>query len=138
MDRITRLNEVGRWFNSAIYFTRDVKGTRFPDGFEALRILKSLVRKYTVKAIGPSDQPGYICVIRKDNMVRIGLSRRPKTKLKQVNKEKQKQEMVWYGFTENMLAAKQEALAYFAEYRAEGDWLRISPLMAMTYFKRTG
>ena len=137
MDRITRLNEVVRWFNSAICFTRDVKGTRFPDGFEALRILKSFIRKYTVKAIGPSDQPGYICVIRKDNMVRIGLSRRPKTKLKQVNKEKQKQEMVWYGFTENMLAAKQEALAYFAEYRAEGDWLRISPLMAMTYFRRT-
>lgn len=35
-----------------------------------------------------------------------------------------------------MLAAKQKALAYFAEHRAKGDWLHITQLMAMTYFKR--
>jgi hypothetical protein len=135
MYRITRLNEVGHWFNSAVYFTREIKGTYFPNSTEAIRILKSLIKKYTVKAVGPSDQPGYICIIRNDDLIRIGFSRRPKTKLKRVNKES-KQEMIWYGFTENMLTAKQQALAYFAEYRTEGDWLRISPLMAMTYFKR--
>ena len=136
MDRIRRFNEVGRWFNSAIYFTREVKGTQFPSSSEAIRVFKSLARKYRVKAVGPSDQPGYVCVIRKDNLVRIGFSRRPKTKLKRVNKKGLSQEMLWYGFTENMLAAKQEAMAYFADYRADGDWLRISPLMVMTYFKR--
>jgi hypothetical protein len=52
------------------------------------------------------------------------------------NKMEQPQELVWYGFTEDMLAAKQEALAYFAEHRTEGDWLHITPLMAMTYLKR--
>lgn len=135
MYRITRLNDVGNWFNTAVYFTREIKGTYFPYSTDALRVLKSLIKKYSVKAVGPSDQPGYICIIRKDDLVRIGFSRRPKTKLKRVNKES-KQEMIWYGFTENMLIAKQEALAYFAEYRTEGDWLRISPLMAMTYFKR--
>lgn len=118
------------------YFTREVEGTQFPAGFEAFKILKALLRKYTVKPVGPANQPGYICVIRKDNLVRIGFSRRPKNKLKRVKKMEEAQELVWYGFTENMLIAKQEALAYFADCRTEGDWLKITPLMAMTYFKR--
>lgn len=138
MYRLTPINEVGRWFNGAVYFTREIKGTHFPNGFDALRVLKSLIRKYTVKAVGPSNRPGYICVIRKDNLVRIGFSRRPENKLKRVNKNEEAQELVWYGFTEDMLAAKQEALVYFAGSRAGGDWLNISPLMAMTYFKRKG
>jgi len=130
------VKEVSRWFNSSIYFTREVQGTQFPQGFEALRVLKALIRRYTVKAVGPANKPGYICVIRKDNLVRIGFSRRPKSKLKQVKKMEEAQELVWYGFTEDMLAAKQEALAYFAEHRTDGAWLKITPLMAMTYFKR--
>jgi hypothetical protein len=130
------IKEVSRWFNSSIYFTREVQGSQFPSGFEAIRALKSLFRKYTVKAVGPANGPGYICVIRKENMVRIGFSRRPKSKLKQVKKMAEAQELVWYGYTEDMLAAKQEALAYFADHRADGDWLKITPLMAMTYFKR--
>ena len=136
MHRLTRLNEVNRWFHSVVYFTREVKSTQFPSGSGALRVLKSLIRKYTVKAIGPSNSPGYICVIRKDSLVRIGFSRRPENKLKKVKKNDEAQELVWYGFTEDMLMAKQEALAYFAEYRTNGDWIKISPLMAMTYFKR--
>ena len=130
------VKEVSRWFNSSIYFTREVQGTQFPQGFEALRVLKALIRRYTVKAVGPADRPGYICIIRKENLVRIGFSRRPKSKIKQTKKMEDAQELVWYGFTEDMLAAKQEALEYFAEHRADGDWLRITPLMAMTYFKR--
>ena len=130
------VKEVSRWFNSSIYFTREVQGTQFPQGFEALRVLKALIRRYTVKAVGPADRPGYICIIRKENLVRIGFSRRPKSKIKQTKKREDAQELVWYGFTEDMLAAKQEALVYCAEHRAEGDWLRITPLMAMTYFKR--
>ena len=134
------VKEVSRWFNSSIYFTREVQGTQFPQGLDALRVLKTLIRRYTVKAVGPANRPGYICVIRKDNLVRIGFSRRPKNKLKHVAGTAQKmadtQELVWYGFTENMLTAKREALSYFSEYRADGDWLRITPLMAMTYFKR--
>lgn len=136
MHRLTRLNEVNRWFYSVVYFTREVKSTQFPIGSGALRVLKSLIRKYTIKAIGPSNKPGYICIIRKDNLVRIGFSRRPENKLKKVKKNDEAQELVWYGFTEDMLHAKQNALAYFTEYRANGDWLKISPLMAMTYFKR--
>ena len=132
------IKDISRWFNSSVYFTREVPGTLFPVGFEAIKVLKSLVRRYTVKAVGPANRPGYICVIRKDNLVRIGFSRRPKSKLKQVKKMEDTQELVWYGFTEDMLAAKQEALAYFAEHRADGDWLHITPLMAMTYFKREG
>ena len=130
------VKEVSRWFNTSIYFTREVQGTQFPQGFEALRVLKALIRRYTVKAVGPADRPGYICIIRKENLVRIGFSRRPKSKIKQTKKMEDAQELVWYGFTEDMLAAKQEALEYFAEHRADGDWLRITPLMAMTYFKR--
>lgn len=138
MYRSTRLNEVSRWFYSAVYFTREVKSTQFPGGTGALKVLKSLLRKYTVKAVGPSNRPGYICVIRKDNLVRIGFSRRPENKLKKVKRNDEAQELVWYRFTEDMLLAKQEALAYFAEHRTNGDWLKISPLMAMTYFKRKG
>ena len=71
---------------------------------------------------------------------RTKASRRPANKLKNVagtNKEQASlQELVWYGFTEDMLAAKQNALSYFAAHRAHGDWLHITPLMAMTYFKR--
>jgi len=136
MYYLAPLKEISRWFNSTIYFTHVVQKTQFPSGFAAIRVLKSLVRRYTVKAVGPANRPGYICVIRKDNLVRIGFSRRPKSKLKQVKKTEDTQELVWYGFTEDMLAAKQEALAYFAEHRADGDWLKITPLMAMTYFKR--
>jgi hypothetical protein len=134
----TRLNEVRRWFSAAIYFTREVQSTQFSVGHGAIRMLKSLIRKYTVKAVGPSNRPGYICIIRKGDLVRIGFSRRPENKLKRVKKYEKAQELVWYGFTENMLTAKQAALAYFANYRTEGDWLKISPLMAMTYFKREG
>ena len=130
------VKEVSRWFSSRIYFTHEVQGNPFPQGFEALKVLKAIVKKYTVKAVGPSNQPGYICIIRKENMVRIGFSRRPKSKIKQVKRMEESQELVWYGFTENMLTAKQEALAYFADHRADGDWLKITPLMAMTYFKR--
>lgn len=130
------VKEVSRWFNSSIYFTREVQGAQFPKGFEAFRVLKTLIRRYMVKAVGPANRPGYICVIRTDNLVRIGFSRRPKSKLKQVSKMKDPQELVWYGFTEDMLAAKQEALSYFAEHRTDGDWLKITPLMAMTYLKR--
>ena len=140
MFHLAPIKEVSRWFNSAHYFTREVQGTQFPGGIAALGVLKSLLRKYTVKAVGPADQPGYICIIRQGNLVRIGFSRRPKNKLRRITRTSKEtseaQELVWYGFTENMLAAKQEALAYFAEHRAEGDWLRITPLMAMTYFKR--
>jgi len=136
MFHLVPIKEVSRWFNSSIYFTREVQGTQFPSGFEAIKVLKSLIRRYTVKAVGPANQPGYICVIRKENLVRIGFSRRPKNKLKQVSKMAEPQELIWYGFTENMLAAKQEALAYFAQHRVHGDWLRITPLIAMTYFKR--
>ena len=134
------VKEVSRWFSSSIYFTREVQGTQFPNGFAALRVFRSLVRRYTVKAVGPANRPGYVCIIRKDNLVRIGFSRRPKSKLKRVARMAKNmevpQELVWYGFTENMLTAKQQALAYFADHRVEGDWLRITPLMAMTYFKR--
>ena len=119
-----------------IIFTHEVRITQFPDGFATLRVLKALFRKYTIKSLGTSDNPGYICVIRKENLVRIGFSRRPKNKLKKVRNSEIPQEMVWYGFTENMLNSKQEALAHFSEYRTNGDWLRITPLMAMTYFKR--
>lgn len=136
MFHLAPIKEVSRWFNSSVYFTREVQGTQFPSGFEAIRVLKALIRKYTVKAVGPANRPGYICIIRKENLVRIGFSRRPKSKLKQVKKMEEAQELVWYEFTEDMLAAKQEALAYFAEHRANGDWLKITPLMAMTYFKR--
>jgi len=130
------VKEVSRWFSSSIYFTREIQTTQFPQGIEALKVLKALVRRYTIKAVGPSNQPGYICIIRKEDMIRIGFSRRPKNKLKQVKKIEEAQELVWYGFTEDMLAAKQQALIYFADHRAEGDWLKITPLMAMTYFKR--
>ena len=136
MFHLAPIKEVSRWFNSSVYFTREVQGTHFPSGFEAIRMLKALIRKYTVKAVGPANRPGYICIIRKENLVRIGFSRRPKSKLKQVKKMEEAQELVWYGFTEDMLAAKQDALGYFAEHRADGDWLKITPLMAMTYFKR--
>jgi hypothetical protein len=136
MYHLAPVKEISRWFNSSIYFTREVQGTQFPVSIEAIRVLKSLVRRYMVNAVGPANRPGYVCVIRKDNLVRIGFSRRPKNKLKQVKKMEEAQELVWYGFTEDMLAAKQQALAYFAEHRADGDWLHITPLMAMTYFKR--
>ena len=136
MFHLAPIKEVSRWFNSSVYFTREVQGTQFPSGFEAIRVLKALIRKYTIKAVGPANRPGYICIIRKESLVRIGFSRRPKSKLKQVKKMEEAQELVWYEFTEDMLAAKQEALAYFAEHRADGDWLKITPLMAMTYFKR--
>jgi hypothetical protein len=142
MYHLVPVKEISRWFNSTIYFTHEVQGTQFPHGFAALRVLKALLKRYTVKAVGPANRPGYICIIRKDNLVRIGFSRRPKSKLKRVagNTKNMEvpQELVWYGFTEDMLAAKQQALAYFAEHRAEGDWLKITPLMAMTYFKRLG
>jgi len=137
MFHLAPLKEVGHWFNSTHYFTRETQGRQLPGGFYAIKVLKSLVRRYTVKAVGPANQPGYICVIRKENQVRIGFSRRPKNKLKQVRNIAEPQELVWYGFTENMLATKQAALAHFAEHRSNGDWLKITPLMAMTYFKRT-
>lgn len=123
-------------FSSKIYFTSEAQGEQLSNGFEAIKTLKSFVRRYTIKAVGPANQPGYICVIRKEGLVRIGFSRRPKNKLIEGNKQDGAQEMIWYGFTENMLAAKQKALAYFAEHRTDGDWLKISPLMAMTYLKR--
>ena len=129
------VKEVSRWFNSTHYFTAEKQGRQFPRGFDTIKILKSLVRRYTIKAVGPANQPGYICVIRKENQVRIGFSRRPKSKLKQVGHRGEAQELVWYGFTENMLAAKQAALAYFVDHRTNGDWLKITPLIAMTYFK---
>ena len=137
MFHLAPIKEVSRWFNSTVYFTREVQGTQFPSGFEAIRVLKALIRKYTIKAVGPANRPGYICIIRKESLVRIGFSRRPKSKLKQVGigNRGEVQVMVWYGFTENMLAAKQAALAHFADHRTNGDWLKITPLMAMTYFK---
>ena len=142
MFHLASVKEVNRWFSSTIYFTREIKGTQFPNGFAALRVLKSLIKRYTVKAVGPANRPGYICVIRKDNLVRIGFSRRPKSKLKRVTRISKNmeasQELVWYGFTEDMLATKQQALAYFTDHRVQGDWLKITPLMAMTYFKRLG
>jgi hypothetical protein len=140
MFHLAPIKEVSRWFNTSIYFTREVQGTQLPSGLAAFRVLKALVRRYTVKAVGPANRPGYICVIRKDNLVRIGFSRRPKSKLIRIarvaKRMEEPQELVWYGFTEDMLTAKQQALTYFADYRADGDWLRITPIMAMTYFKR--
>ena len=142
MFHLASLKEVNRWFNSTVYFTREIKRTEFPSGFAAIRVLNSLIKRYTVKAVGPANRPGYICIIRKDDLVRIGFSRRPKSKLKRVARMAKNmeasQELVWYGFTEDMLAAKQQALAYFTEHRAAGDWLKITPLMAMTYIKRFG
>ena len=137
MYYLAPVKEVSRWFNTSVYFTREVQGTQFPSGLAAIRVLKTLVKRYTVKAEGPASRPGYICVIRKDNLVRIGFSSRPKSKLKRVasmaKNMEAPQELVCYGFTEDMLAAKQQALVYFADHRAEGDWLKITPLMAMTY-----
>jgi len=69
-----------------------------------------------------------IFVIGQEKMLRIE-SRRPKRNLTRVRKNAESQEMVWYGFTENILAAKQKALTNFTNYRADGDWLRITPLM---------
>ena len=138
MYRIIGLDEVNRWFSANVYFTPEIKGTQVRSGTSAIKAFKSLVRKHTIKAVGPSNRPGYICIIRKDNLVRIGFSRRPENKIKKVKKNEEAQELVWYRFTEDMLIAKQEALSYFSDYRVEGDWLRISPLMAMTYFKREG
>lgn len=126
-------NEIHYWFKSANYFTREVRKSQFPDGTASLGALKTLFRKFTVKALGTSNNPGYICVIRKENLVRVGFSRRPKNKLKKVRKTDIPQEMVWYGFTENMLTSKQMAMAHFSEYRTNGDWLKITPLMALTY-----
>ena len=98
--------------------------------------IKSLIGRYRVAPYGTSNEPGYICIIRKGNLVRFGFSRRPKDKLINKSNSKDAQELVWYGFTENMLAAKRRAQTYFVKYQEEGDWLKISPLIAMTYFKR--
>lgn len=103
MFHLATVKEISRWFNSTIYFTREVQGTPFPTSLAAIRMLKSLVRRYTVKAVGSTNRPGYICIIRKDNLVRIGFSRRPKSKLKKVvsiaKSMEAPQELVWYGFT---------------------------------------
>lgn len=98
--------------------------------------LNTLIKRYRVSPIGPSSQPGYICIVRKGNLIRFGFSRRPKEKLVRSREGSETQELVWYGYTDNMLFAKQRAQAYFSKYHVAGDWLRISPGMAMTYFKR--
>jgi hypothetical protein len=136
MFHSSSIKEVKQLFSSKLYFTNEAQGEQLSSGFEAMKVLKSLVKRYTIKAVGPANQPGYICVIRKEDLVRIGFSRRPKNKLIQGSKQDEAQELVWYGYTENMLTAKQKALAYFAQHRADGDWLKISPLVAMTYLKR--
>lgn len=115
---------------------REVKGTNFADGTRGFKKIKTIWDKYRIEPTGTSSNPGYICVIRQGNFVRFGFSRRPKRKILKSRDKGNNQELVWYGYTHNMLAAKMEAMDHFADYKAIGEWLRITPHMAMTYLRR--
>lgn len=124
------------WVERANQFVREVKETNLPNGMRGFIKIKTIWDKYRIEPNGTSSNPGYICVIRQGNFVRFGFSRRPKKKILKAHSKGSSQELVWYGYTNNMLATKMEALGYFDDYKAVGEWLRITPHIAITYLKR--
>jgi hypothetical protein len=117
-------------------FLKEIRDPEQSGGRRGLQRVKAIFDKYRIEANGTTSNPGYVCLIRQGNFVRFGTSRRPRKKIIKFRGRTNNQELIWYGYTGNMLNAKQEAMNYFSKHRAIGDWYRITPLMAITCLKR--